>query len=92
MIDEKALKEYVKDRCYEIVGLRSVFTDSKERLKSTACALIESDYSVSSVDLDAKSVQRSYIQYADARNTIKLLCCTLGGEYYDIYKRIVGED
>jgi hypothetical protein len=92
MIDEKALKEYVKDRCYEIVGLRSVFTDNKERLKSVACALIESDYFVSSVDLNAKSVEHAYIRYTDARNTIKLLCCTLGGEYYDIYKRIVGED
>jgi len=93
MTTNEKLKEYVTSKCYEVQELKSDYRLLREKYVSEAMELIKNrtPYWASDVSVTIGQMERNHNLFEQGYRDISQLCHALGGEYLEIFVRILGD-
>lgn len=92
MNEEKMLK-HIESKCYEVIGLRELYKDCRDRLIDETNNLKTSTFWMNDIGRKAEQMNAYYNQYIQAYRDLCQLCHILGGKYLEMFNELVeGEE
>ena len=87
------LKEYITSKCYEVQELKSAYKLDFDKYVSETMEMIKNrtPYWASDVSVTIGRMERNYNLFEQGYRDISQLCHALGGEYLEIFVRILGD-
>lgn len=91
MINEKKLKEYVKDKCYEWLAVRGLARSKKDEMLRNSLGIMDDDddFWIGTAYKSAVEMTKEYERFKQLNTDLSQLAHMLGGEYLEMYENVI---